>query len=236
MRIEKIEINPSSAGDPVGTVIWLHGLGASGHDFAPVVPEMGLPKVRFVFPHAPQMPVTINGGMVMPAWYDILTLDRPSPLEIAANRPDLIREPEASVREGARYVEAVVAEEIERGTPAGSIVLAGFSQGGAMALHVGLRYPLALRGIMVLSAYMVLPHTIADEAHEANSRAPMLFCHGSQDPMVPRMGGHHAYEAVRDKHPERSIEWHEYSMGHEVCPEELGLIARWLQDRFVEGA
>lgn len=225
MSLKRIEIDPASGDAPEGTIIWLHGLGASGHDFAPVAPLLGLPHVRFVFPHAPEIPVTINGGMVMPAWYDIITLDHQ-----AQGGPP--REPEESVRHGARLVEALIAEEIERGCPAGSILLAGFSQGAAMALHVGLRYPATLRGIVVLSGYMVLPTTFAEEVHAANNETPMLFCHGSDDPMVPRAGGHHAYELVRKASTSRSIAWQEYPMGHEVCPEELGKIALWLRQRF----
>lgn len=225
MALERIEVNPPGGAEPVGTVIWMHGLGASGHDFEPIVPFLHLPQVRFVFPHAPVIPVTLNGGMSMPAWYDILTLDR---------EPGKNREPEISVREGARHVEALLAAEIDAGMPADRIVLAGFSQGGAMALHVGARFPVSLRGIMVLSGYLLLPDIFAEEAHVGNSETAALFCHGKDDPMVPCIGGRHAYETMRDQASSRAIEWHEFPMGHEVCPQEIGVIARWLGERFAD--
>jgi len=157
------------------TVIWLHGLGASGDDFEPIVPMMEMPHTRFVFPHAPILPVTINMGMRMPAWYDILTLEWDSEA----------REDERTIRNSAELVVELLEAEHARGIPYDRIVLAGFSQGGALALHVGTRYPHTLAGIMILSAYEVLSETYDNEAHDANSETAMLFCHGVYDPMVP---------------------------------------------------
>jgi phospholipase/carboxylesterase len=210
-----VEIDPP--GKPEGVVVWLHGLGADGHDFEPVVPILGLPRARFVFPHAPRAPVTINGGMVMPTWYDILAIGGGG-----AN--------EADVRRSAKQLQALLEREEQRGVPADRIILAGFSQGAAMALHVGTRYPRALRGIVALSGYEVLPHTREREETPANRTTPMLFCHGTADPLVPIAAGRLAYEA--HAHPERPAEWHEFPMAHEVSPSELTVIRQWLGARF----
>lgn len=210
-----VEIDPP--GKPEGVVVWLHGLGADGHDFEPVVPILGLPRARFVFPHAPRAPVTINGGMVMPTWYDILAIGGGG-----AN--------EADVRRSAKQLQALLEREEQSGVPADRIILAGFSQGAAMALHVGTRYPRALRGIVALSGYEVLPHTREREETPANRTTPMLFCHGTADPLVPIAAGRLAYEA--HAHPERPAEWHEFPMAHEVSPSELTVIRQWLGARF----
>jgi phospholipase/carboxylesterase len=210
-----VEIDPP--GKPEGVVVWLHGLGADGHDFEPVVPILGLPRARFVFPHAPRGPVTINGGMVMPAWYDIVAIGGDG-----AKGED--------VRRSAKQLRALLEREERKGVPADRIVLAGFSQGAAMALHVGTRYPRALRGIMVLSGYEVLPHTREREETPANRTTPMLFCHGTADPLVPIAAGRLAYEA--HVHPQRPAEWHEFPMAHEVSPAELTVIRQWLGARF----
>lgn len=214
--LDCVVVGPSPE-DAEAVVIWLHGLGADGHDFEPIVPMLGLPRVRFVFPNAPHRPVTINMGFVMPAWYDILTLE-----------PTSTREREQDVRASAEQINAIVDHEIERGTPASRIVIAGFSQGGAMALHVGTRYPRALAGIMVLSAYHVLREAHAEERSDANLATPMLCCHGTRDPVVPVGRGERAYEDMKTG---REIEWHTYPMQHEVCPEEIAEIARWLAKR-----
>src|SRR5207245_2071246 len=158
-------------GKPEGVVVWLHGLGADGHDFEPVVPILGLPRARFVFPHAPRGPVTINGGVVMPAWYDIVAIGGDGAKE-------------EDVRRSAKQLRALLEREEKNGVPADRIILAGFSQGGAMALHVGTRYPRALRGIMVLSGYEVLPPTRERDATPANRTTPMLCCHGTAEPLV----------------------------------------------------
>jgi phospholipase/carboxylesterase len=206
-------------GEPQGSVVWLHGLGADGHDFEPIVPLLGLPMVRFVFPNAPARPVTINGGMVMPAWYDILSFGGPGP----GLRPD-------EVRDAARLVAALVEREEQRGVPSSRIVLAGFSQGAAMALHVGTRYPRPLLGIMVLSGYEVLADTRQAEASAANRATPVLFCHGTHDPLVALDRGRRGYEAHAG--PDRSAEWYEFPIGHEVSPDEIAVIRRWLGGLF----
>jgi phospholipase/carboxylesterase len=204
-----------------GVVVWLHGLGADGHDFEPIVPLLGLPRARFVFPHAPSLPVTINGGMVMPAWYDIVSIGGGG-------------ESERDVRRSAAQVKALVEREEQRGVPADRIVLAGFSQGAAMALHVGARLPRGLLGIMVLSGYEVLAHTNAVEEAPANRSTAMLFCHGTADPLVPVEAGRAAYRA--HTHPGRPAEWHEFPMGHEVSAAELVVIRQWLAARFGRSA
>jgi phospholipase/carboxylesterase len=212
-------VEVEAAGAARGSVVWLHGLGADGHDFEPIVPLLDLPDLRFVFPNAPARPVTINGGMVMPAWYDILALSGPGPGERA---PD--------VRQSARLIEAVLEREERRGLPSSRIVLAGFSQGAAMAVFVGTRYPRPLLGIMALSGYEVLAETRADEAGAANRTTPMLFCHGTLDPLVAVARGRQAHRAHAG--PERPTQWHEFPIGHEVSPPEIAVIRDWLKARF----
>jgi len=213
-----VEVEP--AAEARGSVIWLHGLGADGHDFEPIVPLLGLPDVRFVFPNAPARPVTINGGMVMPAWYDILSLGGPG----AGERTE-------DVRRSARLIEALVQREERRGVPSTRIVLAGFSQGAAMALFVGARYPRPLLGIMVLSGYEVLAETREAEASGANRTTPILSCHGTLDPLVAVGRGRQAYRTYAS--PQRPAEWREFPIGHEVSPEEIGVIRDWLRGLFV---
>ena len=215
--LDAIEIGPADAN---ASVIWLHGLGADGHDFEPIPPLLRLPKARFILPHASKRPVTINGRFVMRAWYDILSLDFTG-----------IRESESDIRESQAQIEALIRHEIERGVPSNRIVLVGFSQGGAMALHVGLRHAETLAGIIVLSAYMLMGDRVADEQSPANTNTPMLMCHGSQDPVVPVWLGKAAYDQVVAMQPKRPIEWFDYPMPHAVCPEELAEIARFLHAR-----
>ena len=212
-----VQVEP--AGPARGSVLWLHGLGADGHDFEPVVPLLDLPDVRFVFPNAPARPVTINGGMVMPAWYDILHIGGPPSGE---RRPD--------VRESARLIEAVLDREEGRGVPSSRIVLAGFSQGAAMALHVGIRHAKPLLGIMVLSGYQVLGETSEEEASAANRATPMLFCHGRHDPLVAIQWGRQAHEACARSG--RDARWHEFPIAHEVSLPEIAVIRDWLKARF----
>ena len=212
-----VEIQP--AGEPRGSVVWLHGLGADGHDFEPVVPLLDQPDVRFVFPNAPARPVTINGGMVMPAWYDILHIGGPPSGE---RRPD--------VRESARLIAALLEREERRGVPSSRTVLAGFSQGAAMALHVGTRHPKPLLGIMVLSGYEVLAETREAEGSDANRATPMLFCHGTQDPLVAVQWGRQAHQACAGSG--RDVRWHEFPIGHEVSLPEIAVIRDWLKARF----
>tara|TARA_B100001093_G_C26456040_1_gene854367 strand:- start:49 stop:723 length:675 start_codon:yes stop_codon:yes gene_type:complete len=200
--------------DATQVVIWLHGLGASGHDFVPIVPMLQRPTTRFVFPHAPRMPVTINMGYVMPAWYDILHMgDGPN------------REPDAQVIESTKRVHDLIDAERERGIRADQIILGGFSQGGAIALHAGIRYPETLAGIMVLSAYELRVESRPSEAHSTNEATPMLFCHGSMDPVVPVDRGRRAFDAYDSG--TRSCTWQDYPMGHEVCGPEVELIRTW---------
>ena len=208
-----------ATGETRGSVVWLHGLGADGHDFEPIVPLLDRPDARFVFPNAPARPVTINGGMVMPAWYDILTLGGPGPGERA---PD--------IRQSAGLVEALIEREERRGVASSRIVLAGFSQGAAMALHVGIRYPRPLLGIMVLSGYEVLAETREAEAGAANRATPILFCHGTHDPLVAVGRGRQAYRA--HARPERPTEWHEFPIAHEVSLPEIAVVRAWLEARF----
>ena len=199
------------------SVIWLHGLGADGHDFEPLVPELRLPGdpgVRFVFPHAPERPVTINGGMRMRAWYDITSFD------IAEG------EDAAGIRESAAIADALVARECERGVAPERVVLAGFSQGGAIALYAGLRQRQRLGGIIALSAYLPLGKRLADEIAEANRETPIFQAHGRHDPVIPIEGAkrsHGRIAAVRE-----APEWHEYDMPHAVCPQEIADLRAWL--------
>ena len=217
--LDCLEFGPSPREGAAASVIWLHGLGADGHDFAPIVPMLKLPSVRFVLPHAQTRPVTINGGFVMRAWYDILALDFSG-----------VRESERDIRGSAEQISALIEREKLRGTPADKIVLVGFSQGGAMALHVGVRERETLAGIAVLSAYAVLGgKTLGAERNPANANTPMLICHGSKDPVVPMFLGKAAHDQMKALDPTRPLEWHDYPMGHEVCPEELAVIAKWLR-------
>ena len=200
--------------DAKEVVIWLHGLGASGHDFVPIVPMLKRPQTKFIFPHAPRRAVTINMGMVMPSWYDILHL------EAGANR-----ESEAEVLQSTGQINALIGAELKRGVDPRQLLLGGFSQGGAMALHTGVRYPKTLGGIMVLSAYELRPHSRAKEATAANAKTPMLFCHGRQDAVVPMARGQAAFNAYNEGG--RNTLWEDYPMGHEVCAEEVRDIAQW---------
>jgi phospholipase/carboxylesterase len=212
---DEVVLEPSSPA--TAAVIWLHGLGADGHDFVPIVPELELPgalAIRFVFPHAPVRPVTINNGMRMRAWYDILALS-------GAARQD-----EAGIRGSAAILDDYITRQRERGISARSIVIAGFSQGGAIALHGALRYPERLGGVMALSTYLPLQDRLADEATAANRDLPILMCHGTADPVLPLQMG----EASRDwllaaGYP---VEWKAYPMQHQVSLAEIADISNWL--------
>src|SRR5688572_14007263 len=212
-----VEVGPRGQAD--AAVVWLHGLGADGHDFEPIVPMLGLPRVRFVFPNAPLRAVTINGGMVMPAWYDITALGGEGGADAAG------------VRESGAEVAALLAREKQRGVPPERTVLAGFSQGAAIALHAGVRHPEALAGILVLSGYEVLPETRDAEAAPANRRTPMLFCHGTRDQVVPVAGGRmaHAAHATAD----RDAQWREFPIAHEVSDAEIAAVRDWLHARLM---
>jgi phospholipase/carboxylesterase len=196
----------------------MHGLGASNHDFDDLIPELGLPGIRYVFPAAPSRPVTINGGMRMPAWYDILSVNNPP-----------LRERESDVRQTQTEIEALIDREIARGVASNRIVLAGFSQGGAVALHSALRYRETLGGAMILSAYLLLPQTLEQERTPANHGLPLLFCHGESDAVVPLGLGRLAYQRVADIG--YAAAWHQFPMGHSLCMPELEVIRSWLQAR-----
>jgi phospholipase/carboxylesterase len=211
-----VEIEPR---EPIrGSIVWLHGLGASGHDFEDIVPMLEREDARFVFPHAPQRPVTINMGLIMPAWYDIERLDA----EGHANA--------RHVRESCELVTALLEREVERGVPSDQIVLAGFSQGGAIALHLGTRHAKPLRGILVLSAYELFPEQRETEHTPANASTPILFAHGAYDPLIAVERGRAAY----DTHANgiRPIAWHEYPMAHAMCMEEVEDVRDWLAGLF----
>jgi phospholipase/carboxylesterase len=197
------------------TILWLHGLGADGHDFEPVAAELGLSGVSYVFPHAPLRPVTINQGYVMRAWYDIAALD-------------LTRgEDEAGIRASQKAVEELIEREASRGIGPSRIVLAGFSQGGAIALHTGLRHPERLAGILALSTYLPLADRLPEEAHASNARTPIWMAHGTADGVVPVTFGQRSCNILQSAgYP---VEWHTYPMGHSVCAAELGAISAWLK-------
>ena len=220
---QPIEIETGA--NPRGSVIWLHGLGADGHDFEPIVPELMLPSelpLRFVFPHAPVRPVTLNGGMAMRAWYDILSLERDAPMD------------EAGVRESAGILNALIARERERGLDAGRIVVAGFSQGGAIAIHAALRYPEKLAGLMALSTYLPLSDTFEPEVlqnPQCGFRGlPIFMAHGSFDPMLPMALGQGSARLLTESG--FTVEWHDYPMAHAVCAEEIRDIRNWLLSVF----
>jgi phospholipase/carboxylesterase len=210
-------IERETAPQPRASVIWLHGLGADGGDFVPIIPELGLSSqlaIRFVFPHAPIRPVTINNGMRMRAWYDIAAAD-------LTNRADL-----SGVKQSAAQVAALVERERNRGIEPGRIVLAGFSQGGAIALYAGVRYPQRLAGIMALSTYVIGPDTLAAEASPANAGVPIFMAHGTADPVVRFVWGEASKRLLEERgYP---VEWHSYPMEHSVCIEEVRSIGAWL--------
>lgn len=212
-----VEINPALT-PAKASVIWLHGLGADGHDFESIVPELRLPKelaVRFVFPHAPMRPVTINNGMRMRAWFDISALERGATID------------EAGVLQASQAVAALIAQEIEHGVPSQKIVLAGFSQGGAIALQCGLSYPQPLAGILGLSTFLPFTPALTRHFSSANKNIPIMLAHGTSDPMVPVQLG----ELCREQLTQLGHKpvWHIYPMQHQVCGEEIHDIARWLE-------
>lgn len=216
MSLDAIELQTRP--DPDATVVVLHGLGADGYDFVPIVKELetlGVPPARFLFPHAPTMPVTLNGGYVMRAWYDILGTDL------------VRREDEAGLRSSQAAIEALLGREITRGIAPGRIVLAGFSQGGAVTLQAGLRQPEPLAGLVVLSSYLPLAAQAAAERHDGSRSVPIFMAHGTQDPVVPLARG----TAARDQLQQLgyAVEWHEYPMPHSVCAEEVEAIAAFLR-------
>ena len=221
--LRRLEVGPE---DARASVIWLHGLGASGHDFADVPRLLELPDVRFIFPHAPNRPVTINMGLIMPAWFDVrrLASDAFDGAVAAGAGDDAVDA--RGVRQSVEQVRALIEHERGRGVPPERIVLGGFSQGGAIALFAGVRHAERLAGIMVLSAWEILPHTRAAEESDANRQTPLLVCHGRYDPMVPLVGGQRAYEAYATGG--RPARFHAFPMEHAVCLEEIQVIREWL--------
>lgn len=209
-------VEHETGADPRWSIIWLHGLGADGHDFAPIVPELvedDWPAVRFVFPHAPVRAVTINGGMRMRAWYDILGL------EIAQ------RQDEAGLRESIRFVHELVARENRRGVPSERVVVAGFSQGGAIALAAAVRYPEKLGGVVALSTYLPIAESTEKERTDANRTLPVFMAHGNLDPVVG-----HALGLMSKGYLENlgyAVEWHSYAMPHSVSAEEIEALSTW---------
>jgi phospholipase/carboxylesterase len=216
--LETVEVETGP--EPTAAVVWLHGLGADGHDFEPLVPELswpGAPSIRFVFPHAPVRPVTINGGMPMRAWYDIMSLG-------SGRDHD-----GQGIADSVNQVARLVRRERDRGIAAGRIVLAGFSQGGAIALQLALRFPERLAGLIALSTYLLLDHRLAAEAHESNLGLPVFVGHGTQDPMVPHRLGEQLAGRLREMGC--AVEWRSYAMPHSVCPQEVIDLAAWLRAR-----
>lgn len=213
-----VEVEPET--EARASIVWMHGLGADGHDFESIVPELGLRDlgVRFVFPHAPSIPVTLNMGMLMPAWYDIKEID-------LRRQHD-----EDGIRKSADDIEALIAREKERGVPAERIVVAGFSQGGAMALHVGLRHAESLAGILAMSTYLVCEDKVESELSAANRETPIFQAHGTVDPMVPCDRGQAAHDRLIELG--YTVEWHDYPMQHQVCMEEIQAASTWLRARF----
>lgn len=210
----------NAPGQHKATIIWLHGLGDSGHGFAPIAPELKLPAelgVKFIFPHAPVRPVTINNGMEMRAWYDIKSMDMES-------RADL-----EGVKLSADTVANLIEQEIAAGTPADKIMLIGFSQGGVIALHLGTRFDKSLAGIVALSTYMSAPQTLQAEKHSANQNTPILFCHGQQDEVVPLFLGRSAYQTLIEN--DYKVQWKEYVMQHNVCLPEIKDISKFIQQQ-----
>lgn len=204
-----------STGDNItASVIWLHGLGASGHDFEPVVEQLQLPHIRFILPHAPDRPVSINGGYVMPAWYDLLGLEIDS------------QQDEAGIRATQRDIEALIAREQQRGIAPERIAIAGFSQGGAIALHTALRYPQRLAGVLALSTYLPLKPLLAAEKHPANEQLPIFIGHGTFDTVISLDVCQISVSLLKKQG--YSVDWHEYPMAHSVCMEEIADIRGFL--------
>lgn len=219
MKLEesKNEVTLQPDGAARASVIWLHGLGADGHDFVPIVRELQLPQdlgVRFIFPHAPVRKVTLNNGMPMRAWYDIQSLDRKGLLD------------EAGIRQSEATVRALIAAERRAGIEAHRIVVAGFSQGGAIAQHTALRYEERLAGLLALSTYLPLAEALATEGKAMNKTLPILMCHGQHDPILPLALGEWSRDQLRSMG--YTVDWHAYPMAHEVCLPEIELIGQWL--------
>lgn len=217
-KLETVVVDPQT--EHRATVIWLHGLGDSGHGFAPIVPALNLPAslgIKFIFPHAPIQPVTVNGGMEMRAWYDIKSMD-------FNDRADM-----DGVKISAAQVKQLIDDEIIAGIPSDKIILAGFSQGGVITYYLGLQYPQPLAGLMALSTYLANPASVADERHTANYQTPIFIAHGRFDPVVPEQFGDQAQNTLNGLgYP---VQWQTYPMEHAVCQDEVSAISQWLQAR-----
>ena len=219
-------IEASSSLPITASVIWMHGLGADGYDFVDIIPELQLPRtlgVRFIFPHAPQRPITINGGYVMRAWYDLLS---PAP-DISGLGSNPNNEDDAGIRASEEAIRALVQREINKGIPASRIVLAGFSQGGAIALHTGLRYPQRLAGILGLSTYLPLASNLRAEQHPANAETPILMLHGHDDTVITIEEAEGACAVLKECG--YAVEWRAYPMAHSLCSQEAYDIGVWLR-------
>jgi len=219
--LEAVVIEPKDK--PQAVVIWLHGLGADGYDFEPIVPELNLPDsaaIKFVFPHAPKIPVTVNGGYVMRAWYDIAATD-------LGEQQDA-----EGIKRSAEQLNVLIEEEIKAGIPPEKIILAGFSQGGAIILQAGLRYPEKLGGIMVLSSYVPLAESLAAEKHSANQDVPIFYAHGEQDDVIPINFAEQSRDLLVEQN--YSVEWNSYPMPHAVIPDEIDAIGSWLRKIILE--
>ena len=215
MTIECVEFQTAS--NPRHAVIWLHGLGADGHDFEPIVPQLVRPEwpaLRFVFPHAPVRPISLNGGLPMRAWYDIGGFDLSQ------------KQDEAGIRMSITAVDSLIAREVERGVPNANIVLTGFSQGGAIALAAGLRHANKLAAIVALSTYLPIAEVTAGERNASNAATPIFMGHGAFDPVVPRYLGERSRDQLRDWG--YHVDWHSYPMAHQVCPQEIADLADFL--------
>jgi phospholipase/carboxylesterase len=222
-------ITLETGSNPNHSIIWLHGLGADGEDFVPIAEEMELPvAVRYIFPHAPMRPVTINGGYVMRAWYDILIGAASAEISASIGRNEDV----GGIRASQAEIEKLIAQEKQRGIPARNIFLAGFSQGGAVVLHTGLRHKERLGGILALSTYLPLPQTLQAEADDSSKHTPIFMAHGQSDQVIPyAFGRASADELLSQKY---ALEWYSYNMPHSVCPEEIRDIERWLTQRLAE--
>lgn len=213
-------VDVPASGETKAAVIWLHGLGDSGHGFAPIVPELRLPAghgIRFIFPHAPERPVTVNNGFVMRAWYDIKTMD-------LQNRAD-----EAGVRQSAQLVQSLLDKVIASGVPSEKIILAGFSQGGVIALHLLPRLPYKIAGVMALSTYMAVPDQLKADMLAVNKTTPLLVAHGVSDPVVPLHAGQLAFNTL--KYAGFNARWLDYRMEHSVCAQEVADLSRFIQQQ-----
>ncbi len=218
MPLPCIEIE--TAADPRFSIIWLHGLGADGHDFEPIVPELvdrSWPALRFVFPNAPVRPITINGGMAMRAWYDI------SGMEIAQKQDEL------GIRASIRLLNELIDQEVERGVPSENVFLAGFSQGGAIVLSGGIRCKHKLRGIIALSTYLPIAEKTDAEVSDANRDTPIFMAHGMLDPTISHALGEMSREYLKQRRFD--VQWHAYPMAHQVCAEEIADLKRWIGTR-----